>query len=358
MAWATGTSTDWQDLLDDLRAFADANGYSVERYDTSVGGDSNVDELILSSDAENFYVGIRTFFNSSSDARNWELAGFTGYTGANTWENQPGISPGRYNGLSAALQYGAYVPLSNSTITYYWSATSRRIYAVFKIGTSYLSMYLGFLRPFASASEYPYPLYVAGCTAQFDRLPNSTNIGLSGLVDPVTMLAAESNGPAFVRGPAGLWLPVRNSFETGANGRTGLNDRGVWPCHSPTISATTLPDEADRLWIMATATFDLSQIIPNTGNPGTQVATLYKSDDSGGDLVKRFPCTVWGFNATGPESQIYGELDGVFWCSAAPGQTDGAVTSEDTLTDGASTFHVFAQGNRTQDFNYQAIEEV
>jgi hypothetical protein len=313
--------------------------------------------MIVHSTSEDFYIGIRTFFNSSANAYNWELAGFTGYAAGNTWENQPGISPGRYDGLTTALKYGAYVPASSGTITYWFSATGRRVYGVLKIGTSYLSFYLGFLNPFAAASEYPYPLYIAGCTAQFDRLPNSGNIGLSGLADPITMLSNSNNGPAFVRSPAGLWLPVRNSFETTVNGRTLISGRGVWPCNSPIINTTTVPDDADRLWIESVATRDWTQVIPNSGNPGTEVAKLYKSDDSGGDLVKRFPLTIWGFNAN-PESQIYGELDGVFWVSAAPGQVDGAVTSEDTLTDGASTFHVFAQGNRSSDFNLQAIEEV
>lgn len=354
MAWQTGTSTDWQDLLADLRTLALANGYTSDRYDTSVGGDSNVDEMIIHSTSEDFYIGVRTFYDSSANAYNWELAGFTGYAGGSDWGDQPGISPGRYDGLTATLQYGAYVPLSNGTITYWFSVTSRRIYGVLKIGTSYLSFYMGFLNPFASASEYPYPLYIAGCTAQFDRLPNSTNIGLTGLADPVGMLAVGNNGPAFVRSPGGTWLTVKNSFETSINGRTEINERGVWPCHSPQLTAAYVPDDADRQWITAVSTYDFDQIIPNSANPGTQIAKLYKSDDSGGDLVKRFPCTVWGFNDD-PEEQIYGELDGVFWVSAAPGQADGAVTSEDTLTDGADTFHVFAQGNRTQDWNYQAI---
>ena len=35
MAWTTGTSTDWQDLLSDLKTFAEANGWTTDRYATA-----------------------------------------------------------------------------------------------------------------------------------------------------------------------------------------------------------------------------------------------------------------------------------------------------------------------------------
>lgn len=364
MAWTTGTSTDWQDALNDLLTHAEANGWTRDRYDTSVGGDGNVDQWIAhGGDAAAPYIGIRTYYDSNSDNYGWELAGATGYnSGGSDWASYlPGISPGRYDGTtgSSGTSYGAYVPLQNTTISYWISSTNRRIIGVFKCGTTYSSLYMGLLNPYGTSTEYPYPLCIVGSTPLFDlkfngSTPHGGSSGLcfSGLVDPIGFNngSNDENGPMLVRDKGGVWRTVRNSREQ-TSSRSQEFDRVAWPCGRLNINTTTVPDPADR-WPNVSITFQ--QVIPLTGSPGTEVAKLYKTPDSGGDLVKRFPVTL--MQATdGNDNTIFGELDDVFWVSAAPGPTDGGVTSEDTLTDGGDTFHVFQQALRTNDFNYQAI---
>jgi hypothetical protein len=357
MAWITpGTDTNWQTALVRVRDHAEANGWTRDRYDTAVGGDSNVNQWIAhSSDAAVPVIGIRTFYDSNADAYNWELAGATAYnSGGSDWNTYlTGISPGRYDGVSLALQYGAYVPLQNATISYWISATNRRIIAIFKSGTTYSSLYLGLLNPMATTGEYPYPLCIAGSTPFFDTKFNSSRIGFSGLADPcgANTASVEENGPMLVRSAGGVWTTFRNARESGA-AAAEEKDRVVFPAGQPNTGNTTLqPNEANR-WINTALSWNL--IIP--GVRGTETAKLYKTDDSGGDLAPIKPCTLLEA-ADANTLTIYGELDDVGWVSAAPGQTDGSVTSEDTITIGSDTWHVFQQGNRSEDYSLQAIKQ-
>jgi len=361
MAWSTGTSTDWQDLLDDLRAAAIATtDWTTDRYDTSVGGDSNVDEWIAHGDgggSDEIYVGIRTFYDSSADARNWELAGMTGYDNGLGFGNQPGISPGRYDGAGDA-QYGAYLPLQNTTISYWFSITSRRIIVVAKCGTTYEPMVLGWGNPFGTSAEYPYPMVVAGSTPVFDTRFNSSRVAHSGLADPQGYsVGGDKAGPMLVRDPGGTWRSIMNAVEGTSNSRSVRNDRVVFPAGRPSLTASILPDEADRFVLVNSAVLASIDIIPQSGVPGTQTVKLYKTDDSGGDLAPLFPATVI-MAPDDVEHLIAMELPDIFWLSAAPGQTDGGINSEDTITIGGDTYHVFQSANRTEDYAYFAVKEV
>jgi hypothetical protein len=361
MAWTGGTSgttsTDWQDFLSDLLTLAEANGWTRDRYATGVI-DANNDDWIAhgsggGSDA--IYVGIRTFYDSSADVYNLELAGLTGYDSGGAWDEQPGISPGRFDGASAALQYGCYLPGSSGTITWWASATSRRIYGVLKIGTAYYSFYLGWINPYATSGEYNYPLLVAGSMSQFDFAAGQTHYGISSIVDPQRITASgAANGPMMLRLPGGSWRPIQNaSLNVAGSTRTAIHTDVCWPAGRPIINTTTLPDEADR-WF--NNTFDFDEVIPQQNVPGAQTAKLYKTDDSGGDLVKLFPATVV-VKPDANESLLAGELDGVFWVSASAGQTDGGLSAEDTITVGGDTYHVFPGGSKTGEWNYFALKE-
>lgn len=355
MAWQTGTSTDWQDLLADLKTLAEANGWTTDRYATAVGGDTNVNEWIAHGNgggSDAIYVGVRTFFNSSADARNWELAGFTGYVGANTWANQPGISPGRYDGATSAERSGAYVPLQNTTISYWFSVTSRRIIVVAKCGTSYQSLYMGWLNPHGTSNEYSYPLAIVGSTPTYDTRFNSLFLHHSGIADPQGNVSAE-NGPGLIRSPAGVWKSFQNAVISGSN-RTAKNDYVFWPCQSPAVSATTILDPADR-WQMSSG-LKFSEIIPQANVGTAPTFKLYKSPDSGGDKAVLWPVTAMAAPDTN-EHILLGELDDVFWVSASPGPTNSGMVSEDTVTIGADTYHVFQQANRTEEHNYFAVKQ-
>lgn len=337
MAWSNGSSTDFQDQLDILITAAVGNGWTTDRNTTM----SDVQEWIAHN-ADGAYIGVRTFHDAPSGAYSWELAGFTGYASGNSWETQPGISPGRYDAGTAALQYGAYVPLLNSSMDYWIAAHARRLTGFIRAGTGYFSFYLGMLDAYATAGEYPMPLYVAGSTPLFDAIPSDSVPSLSSISDPIGF-AVGNNGPAFLRFTDGQWYTVRNSY--GSVSRTNSNDVVVFPAGSPLINATRTPDDADR-WMSLTYTWQ--NFIPNSGLPGTPSAGLYPTPGSV-DKNPLVPATVL---MQSPSEQFVGELRGVYWVSGS-----GGATSEDTLTEGGDTFMVFQNGNKTDVWARTALKE-
>jgi hypothetical protein len=165
MAYETGTVTDasgsfslaHQNLLERIKTqvtsevfMGAGQTWAVERYVTT--GDH---ELILRgpglSGTEEIYVGIKLYHDANADYYNCKIAGFTGYVSSNTFETQPGAS-----GMLG-------VPLHNQSITYWLIANGQRIALAAKVGTPvYESFYIGKFLPYATPSQYPYPVIAAG----------------------------------------------------------------------------------------------------------------------------------------------------------------------------------------------------
>lgn len=144
-----GDDTHYQ-FLARIKALAEANGWTTLRYDTV-----SVDrELILTSaglsGTEEIYVGFKTYQNVSSDYYNFVAATFIGYISANSFYTQPGI---KYSG----------VPGHNNAIEYFMNINPQRIVAMLKVGTPvYEHFYVGKFFPYARPSEWPSPLICAG----------------------------------------------------------------------------------------------------------------------------------------------------------------------------------------------------
>ncbi|MBB3103802.1 hypothetical protein [Azomonas macrocytogenes] len=137
-------------MLEKIKDFASANGWTVLRYDTSVANR----ELILKgagySGEEEIFVGFRTYQNASADYYNLVAATFTGYVAGNTFDAQP----------SAAL---SGVPAHNNRIDYWLTVNPQRIVLAMKVGTPvYESCYVGKFLPYARPSQYPYPVVCGG----------------------------------------------------------------------------------------------------------------------------------------------------------------------------------------------------
>lgn len=165
MAYETGTVTNTsgsfslahQNLLELIKnkvtstAFmGTGNTWTVERYVTTGNH-----ELILRgpglSGTEQIYVGLMTYQDSSADYYNLLVAGFTGYVSSNAFGTQPG-----YSGAIG-------VPMHNLSITYWLVANAQRIALAAKVGTPvYESFYIGKFLPYATPSQYPYPVCAAG----------------------------------------------------------------------------------------------------------------------------------------------------------------------------------------------------
>lgn len=307
-------------------------------------------EVILQgvgSGADQLFVGIRTFNDSTgSGARNWELAGFTGYNAAATFESQPGISPGRWDGAGTA-QEGAYVPLANSTITYWFSVNGRRIVMVAKIGTTYSNMHLGWLNPFATAGQYAYPMFVEGCSTLWNRLYSAAVIEFSGLTDPISHTGS-AHGPGFIRDPGGNWRDVANSGGA-ASARASRGETTVFPCGTGSLTGinSTADDPAVNV-----ADWDVYDMVPGVGSPGTVTLRVLQIDDTPNPKSTLWPTFVVENN---PDRIALGEIDGVFWVSAAGNA--GNLAAEDYFLIGDDTYRVFKQGNRSDLHCHFALKE-
>lgn len=113
------------------------------------------------------FVGVLPFQNAGASWYNWRLNAFTAYDAAAEFYAQPGA-------ISNVEPYGPMVPLSNTSIGYWFAANGRRVMGVLKVGASYESFYLGLLAPYMSPGQWPLPLLVGG-SLWFETEPVSTS---------------------------------------------------------------------------------------------------------------------------------------------------------------------------------------
>lgn len=301
------------------------------------------------SGADEIFVGIRSFISGSS--HNWELMGATGYDSGSPYTVQPGRSPGDHEAVLTNDQEGNYVPLDNSSITYWLYVNGRRIIGVFKVGAStYTNMYLGWINPFGTASDFPYPLVVGGCSSDKDILFSSNTPGYSGMLDPISDDAAD-NGPMSYRDPAGVWNQVRNSRESGSS-RAVENEFCVWPAGTIGVTGLSADDET------ATNAIQGADLIPNVGNPGTATFFMKQTPETGNNISLLWPTmlTREGDGGSIPRD-LHGELQGVYWTSADIDGQAAIAASEDTFTDpDGDVYDIFQNCNRTELFTYFCIK--
>lgn len=137
-------------MLQVIRDFAAANGWTVLRYDTVPANRELILKGVGYTGEEEIFVGFRTYQDSTADYYNLVAAAFTGYVAGNTFDAQPG-----------AMLSG--VPAHNNRIDYWLTLNPQRIALAMKVGTPvYESAYVGKFLPYARPSQYPYPVIAAG----------------------------------------------------------------------------------------------------------------------------------------------------------------------------------------------------
>lgn len=264
------------------------------------------DELILrgqgSGGLDNIYVGIKTYENVGADYYNWRLAGFTGFNDAFDFDNQPGITTGDL----------PRIHLWNDPIPYWMVANGRRFILVARISTVYSALYMGFLKPYASAGQYAYPLAVGGSSTAYSGERWSTESGdHSHFADPGGFSIDE--GTLRVWGPGGGWVSIRNRQVDDTY--FYLADHSVWPY------------------------FGVNQLNP-----------IFRIDKVRDGLDGTYPMLPLIVHEDTPTVQILGELEGCFWCS---GHGNAA---EDIITDGGAVQHLVVQNvHRTGINDYWAL---
>lgn len=191
-------------ILGIIKTLAEANGWTTLRY-VNTGSDR---ELILKgvglSGAEEIFVGFKTYQSSGGDYYNLNCGVFNGYISGNSFEAQPG-----------AQLVG--VPAHNNAITYFITANAQRIVGCFKVGTPvYEHFYVGKFFPYARPGEYPSPLVCGGMlTASQDIRFNDTSQSFAypGYYYDTT------NNRLYQRDQAGNWVrpscwPFTNASDT------------------------------------------------------------------------------------------------------------------------------------------------
>lgn len=101
--------------------------------------------------AEEIFFGIQTYFDVTSDYYNWSINTFTGYVASNTFNTQPGRNSSNLG-----------IPLWNQEIPYIFVANGQRLIVSMNVQSNYESLYLGKIIPYATPSQWPYPVVVGG----------------------------------------------------------------------------------------------------------------------------------------------------------------------------------------------------
>lgn len=170
MGYAIGTVTKGggddchYQLLAAIKTLAEANGWTTLRYDTVSANRELILKSLGLSGAEEIYVGFQTYQSTTGDYYNLLCATFTGYVSGNAFAAQPGFK-------------GSGCPAHNNAITYFMAANAQRIVACLKVGTPvYEHFYVGKMFPYARPGEYPSPLVNASMFngAELKRFSDAT----------------------------------------------------------------------------------------------------------------------------------------------------------------------------------------
>lgn len=291
--------------------------------------------------SDEIFIGWRTFSDVPGDWYNLELHGMTGFSSALPFKDQPGISPGFYEEASIADFSGAYLVTTSVSFNYFININSYRIIVETAVGSVYNPMYLGWGNRFATSTEYPYPMVVAGSASRPEITPGES-VKHSTIVDPWAINGGDL-GPMKVYGTDGVWYDVRNRGAT-----SPLDDRCVVPAQRPNgvSGAPSLPE--DRFMTAGVVEFHDLIFSTSTGSGGAANMNLLPAGAS--DYRLLLPAIVV-FSV--PSSQVLLELDECFLCNVF-----GGITNEDRFIDDSGVaYRIFQNCNRTDNYSYIAIKE-
>lgn len=171
MSVASGTASSHIDLLSKLRTFITSTASVADRWtELRYVTTSGAEELILRSTnvGVQAYVGIKAYTSSLSSNYAFILNGYTGYSGDPFYE---------LGGAMQASENLIALPLTNSTIDYWFIANNRCIKIIAKIGSIYHQAYLGLMLPYFLPSHWTYPLCIGGSgLANIEGVPVLNNV--------------------------------------------------------------------------------------------------------------------------------------------------------------------------------------
>ncbi|HFL2847402.1 TPA: hypothetical protein ACGWUE_000718 [Pseudomonas aeruginosa] len=218
-------------MLETIRDFASANGWTVLRYDTVPANRELILKGVGYTGEEEIFVGFRTYQNVAADYYNLLAGVFTGYVPGNTFDTQPGA---RLSG----------VPAHNNRIDYWLTLNPQRIALAMKVGTPvYESCYVGKCLPYGRPSQYPYPVVCGGMLSGAAEARFSDTVHSGYFKGATAAMALRSNDN---------WLQPRcypwgNTYIAGTGGsvsQTNLRDTGG----NYQLLPVELHDKTANLW--------------------------------------------------------------------------------------------------------------
>lgn len=307
---------------------------------TFEAGDRHVILEGVGGGADEIIIGWRTFSSIPSDYYNLELHGMTGYSASLPLDEQPGISPGFYEEALVTDFSGAYLVATSVSFNYFININAYRIIVTIAVGSVYNHAYLGWGNRFATSTEYPYPMIIAG-SASRPEVTTGEVIKHSTLVDPWG-INSNDLGPMKIYGTDGTWYDVRN------RGGTALKDeRCVAPCQAPQGASGTPSLPEDRFMGNGLRFSDII-FSDSTGSGGVMGTNMIPAGDD--DHRVLLPGIIV---FSEPSPQVMVELDEVFWCHSF-----GGITNEDRfIDDNGVAYRIFQNCNRTDSYAYVAIKE-
>jgi hypothetical protein len=296
MAIETGTVLGHNALMDSLKIFLLAQNWTVEKEEFLQDGRYvyfKGPDILTGTITINAHINIRLFESVPGDYYNWEISGAIGFDANEPFYGQPQSNPLVNNAIPI-------MPLYQHNIDYRFIANNRRFIVIAKISTVFTSMYAGFILPYATPSEYPYPIFIGATTrVRSYRFSNDT-YWMGGFYDP-------SFGCAYIRHFDGEWIMCANYTDIVGNKSRQAFDAYIWPYRSEVND----------------------KIINNVDGSYTLLPCIVLTRINGGD--------------------VYGELDGVFACSGFSN------SAENTVTHNGIVYDVIQTANRSAVDDYVCI---
>ena len=300
MAFTSGSATNYNVLLDTLKTYLVAQGWTVLAY-TAGTGLSDVAELHIQFPGVNSFTGVLniiTRHNTSSGFYGWEATVSRTYSSSLAWGTQFGDSPSTFlNMWDASLGYWFYV-------------NDRRLIMSIKVSAVYTSAFWGMFLPFTTPDEYNYPYYVGSNYTGLDDFSNTT---------AKHFIASPTEHTSFYLSKEAVWMDVGNY------------------------------DHLDNLAQSATGRIlphGSISVVPSDSRDNFNWMKNSKPNAAGEVII--LPCHI----VSHLEKKMIGNLDGVF---GLPGFGKG---TEQVITFGSRNFRIFQDLNRSTDYSFMALEEL
>jgi len=178
---------------------------------------------------DEIFVGIRSEYDTAAGWFNLFLNGYSGYDlNEQSWFDQPGALPGYSAGQPLAVPM---VPCWDTTMPYWFVASGRSFRFAVKVSTSFEGGYLGFMLPYATPAQYPYPLLVGGSLVPQDGLRSAEwrysyanwRHGVFPGPGADSFPGAEGRwATLYLRSPSGEWIYFANRPNSGTPTPEGL----------------------------------------------------------------------------------------------------------------------------------------